>query len=131
MKTTVIAAAILLVLAAVTVHAKREAPKKVEPVAKAGIRYEAPNNLSRTGMVEAWDEKSGKKLWERIVYEVKIDPALEEDVQWDFIARLKLDGDTLLVTAESGQEYRLNLKTRKVEKVKKDQPPANPSRQQP
>ena len=101
-------------------YAKREEPKKVAPVVKAGVRYGAPNTPSRVVMVEAWDEKTNKKLWERIVYEVKLTPSLEEDVQWDFITQLAIKGDNLLITTESHRQYRLNVKTRKVERIDTD-----------
>jgi hypothetical protein len=119
MQRAIIGLAVVILFSNATAYAKREDPKKVEPVTKAGIRYEAPNKPSRVVLVEAWDENSGKKLWERIVYEVKVDPKLEEDVQWDFITRLSFDGDKLLITTESHQQYRLDVKTRKVEKIEK------------
>jgi hypothetical protein len=109
-----------LLIVSAPVYAKREEPKKVAPVVKAGVRYEAPNTPSRVVMVEAWDEKTNKKLWERIVYEVKLTPGLEEDVQWDFITRLAIKGDNLTITTESHKQYLLNVKTRKVERIGTD-----------
>jgi hypothetical protein len=50
---------------------------------------------------------------------VKIDPGLEEDVQWVFITALELDGGKLRVTNGKGEQYTLDLKTKKVEKVDK------------
>ena len=108
-----------LLLAATSADAKRAAPAKVDPVVHAGIRYEAPNKNPRAAMVEAWEVASGKKLWERVVYEAKINPAVEEDVQWDFITGLEIEGEHLLVKTESGKQYRIHLKTRKVERVDK------------
>ena len=51
---------------------------------------------------------------------MKIDPDLEEDVQWVFITKLELSGDKLLVTNSKGNQYRVDLETGKVEKVEKD-----------
>jgi hypothetical protein len=56
-----------------------------------------------------------------VIYTVKIDPSLEQDVQWVFITGLAVQDNTLLVTNENNEQYILDLKTRKVEKVKKDQ----------
>ena len=112
-------------LLALPAYAKREIAKKVVPVVRGGIRYEAPNRPSRVVVIEAWDEKTREKLWERIVYEVKIDPKIEEDVQWDFIARLRLEGNDLFVTTESHRQYKVDVKTRKVEEIKKGKPANN------
>lgn len=133
MKTMMIALFTLVSLSTISAHAERMAPKKVEPVAKDGIRYEAPNKPSRNVIVEAWDESSGKKLWEQVVYESKPDPKMliEEDALWDPITRLTLDGDNLLIKTQHRQEtqqYRMDVKTRKVERIDKDKPtdPAGP-----
>lgn len=100
------------------VLAKRAMPRNVEPAVGGGVRYEASHRLPRVGLIEAWDEQSGKKLWEQKVYEVKIDPNLEEDVQWDFISRLRLQGNELLITTESGKAYTLDVTTRKVTEIR-------------
>ena len=125
MKRYIVWCAALVMLLAGPVYAKRDMPKKVDPVVGGGIRYEAPNRLSCVVVIEARDEKTGEKLWERIVYEVKIDPKLEEDVQWDFITRLRLQGNDLFITTESHREYKLDVKTRKVEEITKDKPANN------
>ena len=126
-----------LLLGAGLAHAMRMAPAKVKPVTKDGVRYEAPHSMelpkNAPALVEAWDEKTGKKLWEQVIYRMKPDdPGLEYD--GEYIATLQIDGDHLLITTERRQQYRLDLKTRKVEKlaaqaapVKKDGPrPATP-----
>jgi hypothetical protein len=66
--------------------------------------------------VVASDLKSGKKLWDLVVFQTKIDPYMEEDVQWVFITSLKFDGDSLIVQDEKSRCYRVNLITRTVEK---------------
>jgi hypothetical protein len=102
----------------------RMAPEKPAPVIKDGVRYEAPVPVDlRAGgkvVVEAWDEKTNRKLWTQLVYVMKPDnPGLEFD--GDVIEALSLDGDALLITS-SGQiqkkYYRLDLKTRKVEALR-------------
>jgi hypothetical protein len=98
--------------------AKRMGPKPVTPAVHDGVKFVAANANGREGKIEAQDEKSGQKLWDVVVYTVKIDPNLEEDVQWVFITRLEVRGDTLLVTNEKNEQYALDLKTHKVEKAK-------------
>ena len=60
--------------------AKRAAPKPVAPVVHDGVKYVAPNVNGREGKVEARSEKTGEKLWDAVIYTVKIDPNLEADV---------------------------------------------------
>ncbi len=98
--------------------AKRAAPKPVAPVVHDGVKYVAPNVNGREGKVEARSEKTGEKLWDAVIYTVKIDPNLEADVQWVFITALAVRDGKLLVTNEKGEQYVIDLKTRKVETVK-------------
>lgn len=111
----------LILAAAVTTQAwaKRAGPKPVPPVVHDGVKYVALNANGREGTVEARDEKTGKKLWSAVIYKVKIDPRLEEDVQWVFITALERQDNSLLVTSEKGARFKLDLKTRNVETVKK------------
>jgi len=100
--------------------AKILGPKPVTPVVHDGVKYLAPNNDGRQGRVEARKADTGEKLWDAVIYAVKIDPGLEEDVQWVFITALELDGGKLRVTNGKGEQYTLDLKTKKVQKVDKD-----------
>ena len=99
--------------------AKRTAPMPVALVVHNGVKYVAPNESGREGKIEARNEKTGEKLWDVVIYTVKIDPNLEEDVQWVFITGLALQDSTLVVTNEKNEHFVLDLKTKKVEKVKK------------
>ena len=94
--------------------AKRAAPAKVEPVIHEGIRYVAPNDDGRRGYIEAWDVQANKELWDLTVFTNRIDPQLEEDVQWVFINKLDVHGDTLIVTSEHGNTYQIDLRTKAV-----------------
>jgi tricorn protease-like protein len=118
-----LAVALCLVLTAFAggdAWAKIAAPKPVKPVVDDGVKYLAPNRNGREGLVEARKADTGEKLWDAVIYTVKINPDLEEDVQWVFITKLEIAGDKLLVTNDKGEQYKLDLKTRKVEKVEKD-----------
>jgi hypothetical protein len=99
--------------------AKRTAPKDVKPIVHEGVKYLTPHDNGREGKIIAEDEKTGKKLWEAVVYKVKIDPNLEEDVQWVFISGLELHGNKLIVSNEKGDSYAVDIKTKKVEKLRK------------
>jgi len=94
--------------------AKRSAPAKVESVIHEGVRYVAPNDDGRRGYIEAWDIDANKRLWELTVFTNRIDPELEEDVQWVFIKSLSLRDGMLMVTSERGKTYQVDLKTKTV-----------------
>ena len=103
--------------------AKRAAPPKVEPVVHAGIRYLAPNDDGRRGYVEAWDVLADRKLWDLTVFANRIDPKLEEDVQWVFINKLDVRGDKLIVTSERGNTYQIDLRTKAITQSEAAQSP--------
>lgn len=96
------------------ISAKRIAPAKVEPVIHEGIRYVAPNDDGRRGYIEAWNVGTDKKLWELTIFTNRIDPNLEEDVQWVFIKALNIQDGRLLVTSENGATYQVDLKTKEI-----------------
>ena len=119
-----------LVLLAPVAFAKRGAPAKVAPVTYEGIEYRAPTSTlspdakafpSKMGVVEAWDKAAGKMLWEKKVYIVAPDPGLERDVQDVFITKLEIDAGKLIVTTERNDRYSIDLTTREVTKVVKEQ----------
>jgi hypothetical protein len=112
---------LLTLLISTEAQAKRMPPKPVTPAVHEGVKFVAPNGNGREGRIEALDEKTGKKLWDVVIYTKEIDPNLEEDVQWVFITDLAVQGTKLLVTNEKGEQFSLDLKTKGVEKVKKDE----------
>src|SRR5260370_21101312 len=94
--------------------AERIAPAKVEPVVHQAVRYIAPNDDGRRAYIEAWDIRTNKKLWDLKIFTNRIDPTLEEDVQWVFIKALNIRNGTLIVTSERDKIYRVDLKTKTV-----------------
>ena len=96
------------------VLAKRVAPARVEPVVYQGIRYIAPNDDGRRAYIEAWDVQINKKLWDLTIFKNRIDPTLEQDVQWVFIKELNIRDGALVVTSERDKIYRVDLKTKTV-----------------
>ena len=111
----------LLLLLSVSVvnlaYAKRAQAAKVKPVVNEGVRYTAPNSDGRQAVVEAWDVSSGQKLWSVTVFKVFIKPFLEEDAQWIFISALSVEGGRLVVMAEDGLTYFVDLKSQAVTKA--------------
>jgi hypothetical protein len=104
--------------------AKRVAAAKVEPVVYLGVRYIAPNDDGRRAYIEAWDIRTNKKLWDLTVFTNRIDPTLEEDVQWVFIKALNIRDGALIVTSERDKIYRVHLKTKTVTESERPGPQA-------
>jgi hypothetical protein len=94
--------------------AKRIAPAKVEPVIHQGVQYIAPNDDGRRAYIEARDVQTNKKLWDLTIFTNRIEPGLEEDVQWVFIKALNVRDGALIVTSERDKIYRVDLKTKAV-----------------
>ena len=105
---------IAVVLLPCLAPAKRAAPAKVEPVIHEGVRYVAPNDNSHRGYIEAWDVQTNKRLWDLTVFTNRIDPKLEEDVQWVFIDKLRVRDGALMVTSERGKTFQVDLKTKAI-----------------
>jgi hypothetical protein len=97
-----------------SIFAKRIAPAAVEPVIHEGVRYVTPNDDGRRAYLEAWDVRSNKKLCNLTVFTNRIDPKLEEDVQWVFINTLSMRDHTLIVTSERGTTYQIDLQTKAI-----------------
>jgi hypothetical protein len=94
--------------------AKRAAPAKVQPIVHDGIRYVVPNDDGRRAYIEAWGVQANKKLWDLTVFTNRIDPQLEEDVQWIFIKAVSVKDGVLLVTSEDDRRYQIDLKTKAI-----------------
>src|SRR5262249_53137616 len=94
--------------------AKRMPPVKVDPVVYEGVRYVAPNDDGRRGYIEAWNVGTNKKAWELTLFTNRIDPNLEEDVQWVFIKALSIQDGRLIVTSERGKTYQVDVNTKEI-----------------
>jgi hypothetical protein len=102
--------------------AKRVAPAKVEPIIHQGVRYIVPNDDGRRAYIEAWDAQTNKKLWDLTIFTNRIDPTLEQDVQWVFIKALSIRDGALIVTSERDKVYRVDLKTKTVTESERPSP---------
>jgi hypothetical protein len=125
-RTTVILIAVAQLLPSLAL-AKRAAPAKLKPVVHQGVRYTAPNDDGRRAYIEAWDVQTNKKLWDLTVFTNRIDPKLEEDVQWVFIKTLKVRDGMLIVTSERDKTYRVDLKTKAVTQSERPNTSAEPT----
>jgi hypothetical protein len=109
--------AMWVLISASPVFAKRLPPKPVPPIRIEDVEYSVPHR-NQMGFVVATDLKSKVILWQRQIYTVKIDPNLEEDVQWSFITSIKPGLGKILVENESNGIYELDLKTLQVRAIK-------------
>jgi len=107
----------LLVLP-LTAPAKRIPAPVIEPVVHKGVCYTVPNDKGTVGYVVAWEVATGRQLWKKTIFRKCICPCLEHDVQWVFIKQMRLDGERLILVNEREQTYSLDLKTRRIKKLK-------------
>jgi hypothetical protein len=114
-KLWVLIAIAVLVINIPHLQAKRRAPKAVATAVYGDTTYSAPNDNGRIGYILASDS-AGKVLFQIRIFEIAIDPKLEEDVQWVFITELKLTGHSLMVTDEKARCYSVDLQTRAVKR---------------
>ena len=109
---------VILMLVATPALAMRTPAPEVPPLEHNGVRYIAPNRNGRKPTLRSWDIRTGTKLWEVVVYRNRIDPSLEEDVQWVFIETLEVIEGKLAVTNERGKTYLVDLKTGQVQRAR-------------
>lgn len=96
--------------------ASRGRPASVVPVIHAGVRYErvddpAAAGLSPGGYVMATRVDSGKRLWISCLYQSRLDPRIEADVQWASFKSMRLDAalNELVVEDGKGRTYHVAL----------------------
>jgi len=115
-------APILVLILASSLMAKRAAPKDVPPIITDNAVYSVPHVrlpqffMCNPGFVEARHPEIKKLLWRIQIYNIKYDPALEQDLQDVFIKTMSLDkkNNSLLVSDERSRNYVLDLTTKKV-----------------
>ncbi len=110
-----------LIVSPVPALAKRTPAPVVEPVIYQGVRYVVPNDKGTVGYVQAWDVATAKKLWQKKIFRKCLIPLLEPDVQWVFIKRMWREDNRLVLLDETKRTYVLDLKTRKVKRLKQVQ----------
>lgn len=97
--------------------AKRMPPKPVPPVVSKGVRYSA-NGDGRDEYVCAADVSTGSVLWKKKLFHNHIKFWIEEDVQWIYISRLELVGESLYVMDEKPRCFSLDLAGRHIKRLK-------------
>ncbi|WP_338849708.1 hypothetical protein V8J88_11675 [Massilia sp. W12] len=106
---------------------KRRPPVKLNSLRANGIIYsELRNGLDRGfqqpgGIIQAIDEKSGNELWLQQVYQTAYTNE-ERDVQDVYIKKMEFgpQNNSILITTERYQKYKLDLITKSVEILNKD-----------
>ncbi len=125
-----------MILAVSFLYAKRMAPELIDPVKNDKYVVTAPNachwhNDPKTkefvrpgccfmGGIHVYDRKTKDLIWRTRVYEVKVNPCVELDVQEVYITKMELKGDILTVTNEKNFVYEVDLKNKKIKAVKGD-----------
>jgi hypothetical protein len=89
--------------------AKRLPPPRIDPIQSGGLRIEAPQDNGRKACLRAVDRTTGEVRWTITLFENPIRPGLEEDAQWKFITSMRRIGDEVLVTAEGGGRYLVDV----------------------
>lgn len=115
---------------------KRLPPKDISPIIYNGIKYTVPhwgfskNHKQNGGYIEAYDEKSGKLLYELNIYIIMYDKNLEGDVQDIFITKMERRNNTINIWDEKGDKFVVNLNTKEVTPKNKIYIHANPHTQE-
>ncbi len=106
-------------------RASRRAPRRVEPIVLAGVRYEQvigkllPEQDESGRYLAAYDVATDKLLWGVKVFDTPQIADLERDVQAVFFASMQLDADAhaLLIANERGRHFAVNLATHAVSEM--------------
>jgi len=59
---------ILFVVAPFVAQAKHVAPSAVQSITNNGVRFVVPNDKGLRAYVQAWDVKTGRKLWTKTIF---------------------------------------------------------------
>ena len=79
----------------------------MKPLKYLSYEISAPSTPEEMGKVLLRNPKADHLVK---VYEIRVNPFLEKDVQWVFIKSMKLEGDRLVVVDEKGKEHEVDLK---------------------
>lgn len=91
-----------------------QAPALIPSIIYKDIKIAAENSSPENmGIVKAFNANNNELIWSTKVYQVIIDPDIEDDTQWVFISEMKIDGDKLIVVNEKKETYILDPETGK------------------
>lgn len=100
--------------------AKHGPPAPLDPIVYEGVRYVVPNDHGLRAYVEAWDFRTGKKLWTKTLFRdfyVPIPFLGTECMHYEYVTSKALESDRLIFTSERGKRYVLNLRTRAIRRL--------------
>src|SRR5437868_656897 len=108
-----------VMLMSVEVQAKRRAPAVVAPIIAGGAMFyyeRAPDRANDPGENYSMNlicknTLNDQTSWKTKIYEVKIDPNLESDVQDIYLKSLIQKDGIVVAVDERGQEYRVNAQS--------------------
>jgi hypothetical protein len=100
-------------------HADRGPPPMVPDIVRDGVRYTQgdsdrdPGLPQATGMLVAYDDLSGKRLWTLAVYSEGADAKKAPDARWIFFRAMAFDPDgRLRVVNEAGEAFLVDVRRR-------------------
>ena len=98
-------------------HVDRGPPTIVPDIVRDGVRYTEgdadrdPGLPQATGMLVAYDDFSGKRLWTLAVYSEGADAKKAPDARWIFFTRMTFDPDgQLRIVNEAGEAFLVDVR---------------------
>ncbi|MFH1692237.1 MAG: hypothetical protein ABIC68_06730 [Candidatus Omnitrophota bacterium] len=85
--------------------------KNIEYIAS----YET-GNLFQKAYIEAKNIETDEIIWKKEIYQIPLNPIMEQDIQWVMITKIEMKDNKLLISNENEQNYLLDLETLEIEK---------------
>jgi outer membrane protein assembly factor BamB len=101
-------------------EAKRAPAPLIAPVIKDGVEYsmspqpEWREETKASVFLYAKDVKTGSRLWTLELYQIKLNPKIEEDVQDVCVSSMRVTGGQVQVVNESGDQITVDLASRRI-----------------
>ncbi len=122
MKTKIISILLLtLFIFPSLLFAKRANIEYPDKIIIKNIEYKASyemGNLFQKAYIEARNIETDKIIWKKEIYQITLNPIMEQDVQWVMIIKVEIKDNKLLISNENEQNFLLDLETLEIEKIK-------------
>ncbi|MFH0854755.1 MAG: hypothetical protein V1891_04690 [bacterium] len=122
MKTKIISILLLtLFIFPSLLFAKRANIEYPDKIIIKNIEYKASyemGNLFQKAYIEARNIETDKIIWKKEIYQITLNPIMEQDVQWVMIIKVEMEDNKLLISNENEQNFLLDLETLEIEKIK-------------
>lgn len=122
MKTKIISILLLtLFISPSPLFAKRANIEYPDKIIIENIEYKASyemGNLFQKAYIEARNIETDKIIWKKEIYQITLNPIMEQDVQWVMIVKVEMKDNKLIISNEKEQKFLLDLETLEVEKIK-------------